>query len=175
MKTIILSSDTIRLEVQIRNRIVIFMLGMVVSGLTALPIEWELRNLYHWLAQRDYDNAFTQWIELAYNGVRETNLTYPFMAYGTDWLAFAHVIIAIAFIGPLSDPVRNQWVIQFGIIACLAIFPFAFIAGYARGIPFFWRLIDCAFGILGGLLLLNCYAKIKLLEKSKHQDYEYNS
>jgi len=37
---------------------------------------------------------------------------YPFIAYGTDWLAFAHFVIAIAFIGPWRDPVRNVWVVE---------------------------------------------------------------
>jgi hypothetical protein len=29
---------------------------------------------------------------------------YPFLAYGTDWLAFAHIVIAVFFIGPLVKP-----------------------------------------------------------------------
>jgi hypothetical protein len=33
-------------------------------------------------------------------------------------IAFAHLAIAIAFIGPYIDPVRNKWVITFGLIAC---------------------------------------------------------
>jgi hypothetical protein len=71
------------------------------------------------------------------------------MAYGTDWLAFAHIVIAVAFIGPLRDPVRNIWVIEFGMIACALVIPLALIFGPLRGIPFFWRLIDCSFGIIG--------------------------
>jgi hypothetical protein len=38
----------------------------------------------------------------------------PFLAYGTDWLAFAHLAIAVVFIGPWINPVRSQWVITFG-------------------------------------------------------------
>ncbi|SCF41963.1 hypothetical protein [Micromonospora mirobrigensis] len=34
------------------------------------------------------------------------------MLYGTDWLAFAHLVLAVAFWGPLRDPVRNVWVVQ---------------------------------------------------------------
>jgi hypothetical protein len=87
------------------------------------------------------------------------------MAYGTDWLAFAHLVIAVAFIGPLRDPVRNIWVIEFGLIACVAVFPLAFIAGSVRGIPFYWQLIDCSFGVGGGALLWICYGKVRSLEK----------
>jgi hypothetical protein len=71
------------------------------------------------------------------------------MLYGTDWLAFAHVVIAIAFIGPLRDPVRNRWVIEFGMIACILIIPWGIIFGSIRGIPSFWSVIDFSFGILG--------------------------
>jgi hypothetical protein len=40
-------------------------------------------------------------------------------------------------------------VIEFGVIACILIIPFAMIAGHFRGMPFWWRLIDCSFGIIG--------------------------
>jgi hypothetical protein len=33
------------------------------------------------------------------------------------------------------------------MIACVLVIPFALIVGGFRGIPFFWRLIDCSFGI----------------------------
>jgi hypothetical protein len=32
---------------------------------------------------------------------------HPWLAYGTDWLAFAHIVIAVFFIGPFVDPVQN--------------------------------------------------------------------
>ena len=32
------------------------------------------------------------------------------------WLAFAHIVIAIAFVGPPRDPVRNVWVIELALI-----------------------------------------------------------
>lgn len=156
-----------KLESQIRLRIVLFITGLIFSGLTAFPIEWELRQAHHWIVRNQWDNAFTQWIELAYQGIAGTNVKYPFISYGSDWLGFAHLTIAVAFIGPLRDPVRNRWVIEFGIISCLAIFPFAFAAGSIREIPVFWRFIDCTFGIVGGLILRSCYIKIKVLEKIK--------
>jgi hypothetical protein len=93
------------------------------------------------------------------------NQRYPFLAYGYDWLAFAHLVIAVAFVGPLKDPVRNIWIIEFGMIACLMIFPLALIAGWVRQIPFYWQLIDCSFGVIGLLPLKICYNKIKQLEK----------
>jgi len=34
-----------------------------------------------------------------------------------------------------------------------------------RGIPLFWRLIDCSFGIIAITVLLPCYRMIKKLER----------
>ena len=73
-------------------------------------------------------------------------------------------MLAILFIGPLRDPIRNKWVIEFGMIACLLIIPYAFIAGYFRGIPFLWTLIDCSFGIIGLIPLGICNTNICKLE-----------
>ena len=68
-------------------------------------------------------------------------------------MAALMLVIAAAFWGPWKDPVRNLWVIHFGMIACLGILPLAFICGPIRGIPFYWTLIDCAFGCFGILPL----------------------
>ena len=106
-----------------------------------------------------------EWIEKVYLAVANMNSRYPFLAYGYDWLAFAHFVLCILFFGPLKDPVRNKWVIEFGMIACLLIPPFAFIAGHFRGIPVGWRLIDCSFGLLGLIPLSICLSKIHQLEK----------
>ncbi|MGC2162938.1 MAG: hypothetical protein WA634_13565 [Silvibacterium sp.] len=89
------------------------------------------------------------------------------MSYGTDWLAFAHLAIAIAFIGPYIDPVRNKWVITFGLIACGGVIPLALIAGHIRGIPLAWRLIDCSFGVFGSIPLLLCRRLIINLEQEE--------
>jgi hypothetical protein len=106
------------------------------------------------------------WIERVYQALSDTNARYPFLAYGTDWLAFAHLVIAVAFIGPYIDPVRNKWIITFGLIACAGVIPLALIAGPIRGIPFPWRLIDCSFGILGCIPLLRCRRLILDLERN---------
>ena len=90
-----------------------------------------------------------------------------FLAYGTDWLAFAHLVIAVAFVGPLRDPERNAWVVTFGLIACAAVVPLALIAGAVRGIPPYWRVIDCAFGVAGAALLWPCHLAIRELERQR--------
>src|SRR5687767_1479522 len=133
--------------VRIRAWIIFFIVLLVLSGITAFPLVTELALL------SDHSSALPapvqDWITNVYTAVTNTNAQYPYLSYGTDWLAFAHLLIAVAFIGPLRDPVRNIWVIQVGMIACIMVFPLAFIAGAVRGIPFYWQLIDCSFGIFG--------------------------
>jgi hypothetical protein len=158
--------NTYRLQRQIRNLILIVIAGLILSGLTAFPIQWQLSIAYEWIQSHHLDNDLTKWIAFVHQGVTETYAKYPFIGYGTDWLAFAHLVIAVAFIGPLRDPVKNVWVIEFGMIACVAIFPLAFIAGPIRGIPFYWQLIDCSFGLIGGLVLWLCHRKIKSVAKN---------
>ena len=97
-----------------------------------------------------------------------TNDRYPFLAYGTDWLGFAHLVIAAAFIGPWIDPVRNKWVLKFGLIACASVIPLALVAGHLRGIPFCWRTLDCSFGVIGAIPLLVCSRSVALLEKFRN-------
>ena len=90
---------------------------------------------------------------------RDSKFAYrdqPFIAYGTDWLAFGHIIIAMFFIGPWVRPRGNEWVLKVGIVACALVFPLALVCGPLRGIPFYWRLIDCSFGLLGAIPLLYC-------------------
>ncbi len=141
---------------KIRVVLALFLAGLVLSGLTAFPIETGLRWLASVLpvAEQQPPSALTAWILEVRDAVIDTNARYPFLAYGTDWLAFAHLVIAVAFIGPLRDPVRNMWVVDFGLIACAGVIPMALIAGHVRGIPLWWRLIDCSFGVFGAIPLL---------------------
>lgn len=73
-------------------------------------------------------------------------------------------MIAVAFYGPYRDPVRNIWVVEFGMIACAGIVPLALICGPIRGIPFWWSVIDMAFGVFGVLPLYVVRRRIKRLE-----------
>ena len=144
-----------KLTARIRLHVWIIIIGLALSGITAFPIQSELAVLVHHAGNSP--GMVNQWLLHVYLAVSEANTTYPFLSYGTDWLAFAHLVLAILFIGPLINPVKNVWVVQFGIIAAVLIFPLAFIAGSIRGIPLFWRLIDCSFGIVALIVLLPCY------------------
>jgi hypothetical protein len=154
---------------RVRALLMIFIIALVLSGLTAFPLETELRWIVDVLGggkptELSPNSGLVRWLISVRDALVDTNTRYPFLAYGTDWLAFAHLAIAIAFIGPLRDPVRNRWVVTFGLIACAAVVPLALLAGALRGIPFFWRLIDCAFGLGGIALLSPCLRAIDELE-----------
>ena len=151
-----------QLRKKIRIWIMFFIIALVLSGITAFPIEMQLKLAVKYLT---FLPAFLYaWINEVYIGINSTNANFPFLAYGTDWLAFAHIVIAVAFVGPLKDPVKNIWVIQFGMIACVMVIPLALIAGAIRDIPFFWRMIDCSFGVFGIIPLYIVYKYIKKLE-----------
>lgn len=147
--------------------ITLFIAALFLSGLTAIPLEKEASFL---LKMFENSGTISNWLQKIYDGIHSNNQQYPFLAYGYDWLAFAHFVLAILFIGPLKDPVKNKWVIEFGMIACALLIPFALVAGYFRGIPFWWRLIDCSFGVLGMIVLGICLQKIRILEKLFHQN-----
>jgi hypothetical protein len=157
-----MKSDCKRLKRNIRLLIIIFIVSLALSGITAFPIESELTIAMNHITL--FPDFVQNWLKTVYKGVSQTNANYSFISYGTDWLAFAHIVIAVAFIGPLKDPVKNIWVIEFGMIACVMIFPLALIAGPIRGIPFYWQIIDCSFGIIGIIPLYICYKSIKRLE-----------
>jgi hypothetical protein len=146
------------------------MAGLVLSGLTAFPLLRELSLLCGWLGISDpaaYEtlSGFRAWTAFVFFGLQKTYAACPFVGYGTDWLAFGHFIIALFFIGPFRDPIRNAWVLRCGVIACAAVIPLALICGHIRQIPLAWRLLDCSFGIVGAIPLLYCLYLTKKLPR----------
>lgn len=139
----------------IRWLIGIFIFGLIASGVTAFPLEWELGLLTHWFGAslQAPEGGLPWWLARVQQGLVETYQAHPFMAYGTDWLAFGHIVIALFFIGPWRDPVANAWVLRIGLIACSSVIPLALICGPIRGIPLYWRLLDCSFGFFGSIPL----------------------
>lgn len=146
----------------------LFIVGLLISGATAIPLRTELNTIGGLLpdAQHDRVSPFTLWILKIKGALNDTYSNYPFMAYGTDWLAFGHFAIAIAFVGALREPVRNRWLYLFGMIACVLVIPYAMICGAVRGIPFYWRLIDCSFGVIGFVPLWFCWRWTGELERA---------
>ena len=152
----------------------LFIIGLVVSGVTAFPLLLELKMLSQMLGVGDASNpegyrGLTFWILSVRHGLEQMYADYPWIAYGTDWLAFAHLIIAAFFIGPLIHPMTSRPTLYTGIFACLAVIPLALICGPIRGIPFYWRLIDCSFGVFGVLPLIYCLKLVKKMEAEATQ------
>jgi len=157
--------DRVHLQ-RIRLLLGVFVLGLVASGVTAIPLTWEMGVLERWVGNcallAQTAPGLVSWISRVNEGVQNAYGQYPFLAYGTDWLAFGHVAIAVAFLGPLRDPIRNLWVIEFGMIACVLVLPWALLFGPLRGIPPGWTLIDMSFGVLGFIPLW--FARRTILE-----------
>lgn len=138
----------------------VVIVGLVLSGATAFPLLIELDWLAGQLGPPDAQgtgamHALQDWITRVRDGLADMYAAYPWIAYGTDWLAFGHLVIALFFVGPLLHPTRDhRSTLLAGIAACIGVIPLAFIAGQVRGIPWGWRLIDCAFGVIGIVPLL---------------------
>ncbi len=150
----------------------LFIVGLVLSGVTAFPLLLELKIFVRLLGvgAADSPNGYsgvTFWILTVRHGLEQTYAQYPWVAYGTDWLAFGHIVIAMFFIAPLINPLSGRATIYTGIVACIGVIPLAMICGPIRGIPIYWRLIDCSFGVLGILPLIYCLRLIQQIESTQ--------
>jgi len=139
----------------------LFIVGLILSGITAFPLLSEMRLLASGLGianAADYAQltGLQHWIARVLFALEQNQAQFPFLAYGTDWLAFGHLCIAVFFIRPFFRPLESDWVLKCGLVCCCAVIPTAIIAGEVRGIPLYWRLIDSSFGVLGALPLLYC-------------------
>lgn len=142
----------------IRLHLAGFMALLLLSGITAFPLLTEIDFLF--LHRNVFPSFLTGWIEQLYGNIHQTPAV---MLYGTDWLAFAHIIISLFFIPVYINPVQYKANLLVGMTACLLVFPLAFICGPVRGIPFFHQLIDCSFGVFGFLYLYYILKKINRL------------
>jgi len=153
-----------------------FMIALVLSGLTAFPLERELKMVCSarglgQLHPSDVHNGLDSWLLTVRDGLGEVYPKYPWIAYGTDWLAFAHIVMAVFFIGAYVNPVRNVWVLQAGLAACVLVVLLALVCGPIRHIPLGWRLIDCSFGVVGAVPLWLCLRWARELERSGYNQH----
>jgi hypothetical protein len=166
-----ISGEAARRLRRIRWLLAGFIVGLVLSGLTAFPLLTEVTLVARFLridpaVGPDAYSGLQYWIALVRHGLAVQYAQYPYLAYGTDWLAFAHVVIALFFVGPLLDPVRNVWCLRAGMAACVLVLPLALVCGPIRGIPFGWRLIDCSFGVVGIVPLWIAFRDATWLERA---------
>ena len=85
------------MEVELlRRRVTIllwlFIAALVLSGVTAFPLKWELDILNSAIGSGTFVESvwpgLAYWISFVHQGLTETYQAYPFIAYGTDWLGF---------------------------------------------------------------------------------------
>lgn len=139
----------------IRVHLILFISLLAISGLTAFPIETEINFMMRHI--NSFPIFFQDWIKSLYSDIHNTPAV---MFYGTDWLAFAHIIISLFFIPVYLNPKKYKINLKVGIAACFLIFPLAFICGPIRSIPFFHQIIDCSFGVFGSAYLYFILRKI---------------
>jgi len=150
----------------------LFIIGLVLSGATAIPLPSEVDRLVELTGAAQLVDTPAQtgapgwalWLVRVQWALGEAAQRAPFVFYAADWLAFGHFAIALAFVGALRDPVRNRWLFSFGMIACALVVPYAFVFGAIRGIPLWWRLIDCSFGVFGIIPVWLCRRWVSELE-----------
>ncbi len=150
-----------------------FIVGLILSGVTAFPLVHEAAFVVRVSHHSDIDHNFPAlyaWLDRVAEALADNAGRYPFLAYGTDWLAFGHLVIATFFIPAYCNPIRNKAVIDCGLVACAGVLLLALIAGPVRGIPIYWRLIDSSFGIAGCWPLMMARRHIRALESSDAAD-----
>ncbi|NQT37725.1 MAG: hypothetical protein HQ581_09565, partial [Planctomycetes bacterium] len=132
--------------------IVVF--GLLVSGITVWPAVGELKMAVGLVwGDAEPTGDLHRFVLRAVEGLETVEADYPFMLYAHDWLAFAHIVLAILFAGAIRDPVRNVWIVQCGLVICLLVPVLAGICIPIRGLPMVWFWIDCAFAPAAALPL----------------------
>jgi hypothetical protein len=95
-------------EIILRRRLKLltwfFIVGLVISGATAIPLKWELDLMTDWLGLTGQTSAtatteLSRWLLMVREALHDVTAKHPQLFLGTDWLAFGHFVIAIAFIG----------------------------------------------------------------------------
>ena len=100
-------SEIERLQKRIRVFLWIFIVGLVLSGVTAFPLVAELNLLAGWFGESGDPARYTgiaHWIATVHSALNDADFRYPFLFYGTDWLAFGHLIIALFLLDRFVTP-----------------------------------------------------------------------
>jgi hypothetical protein len=140
--------------------------GLFLSGVTIWPAITELKTAVRLLwGDAPATGELHTFLLKAIEGLETANTRYPFMLYAHDWLAFAHIMLAVLFTGAIRDPVRNKWVPEAGLLMCLSVPVLAGICIPLRGLPIWWFWIDFAFAPGAALPLWIALRDVKRVEK----------
>ncbi len=165
-----MKSNRHKLLLRYRLSLGFFIFGLLVSGLRAFALEIETAILKRFLPLKPPIDPTSilfplrAFIYHVHYAIHDTYARFPILGYGTDWLGFGHFVIAAFFLLPFANPVRYRAILYVGLIACTGVIVVALICGPIRGIPFFWTLIDCSFGIIGAIPLLYCLRLTKKID-----------
>ena len=150
-----------------RAKLMLFIVafGLFVAGVTIWPAIAELKAVVRLIwGNSTPSGELHAFLLKAIEGLEATNANYPFMLYAHDWLAFAHIMLAVMFAGAARDPVRNKWIVQCGLIMCVCVPILAGICILIRELPSWWFWIDFAFAPGAALPLWIAYRDIRAIE-----------
>jgi hypothetical protein len=140
--------------------------GLFLSGVTVWPVAPELRMGVRMVwGDREASGALHLFVLRVLEALDFVGDRYPFLFYGYDWLAFAHVVLAILFAGAMRDPVRNIWIVQCGLIMCALVPVLAGVCIPLRGLPLVWFWFDSAFAVGAALPLGIAWYDIRRAER----------
>ena len=144
--------------------------GLLVSGVTVWPAVPELKMAVRLVwGDSEPTGALHVFVLRVIEGLESVQASYHFLLYGYDWLAFAHIVLAILFAGAIRDPVRNVWIVQCGLIMCALIPVLAGICIPLRGLPSYWFWIDSAFAPAAALPLWIALRDIRRAEAASKE------
>jgi hypothetical protein len=73
--------------------------SLVLSGLSAIPLVWGVDFVVDILEEIEFHSQVFSLMKQVQNVLIFNAEHFPFMAYGKDWLAFAHFLFALLFVG----------------------------------------------------------------------------
>lgn len=151
-----------------RVMLAIVSFGLFLAGVTIWPATWELKTFVELVwGNSEPTGTLHRFIVETIVALEMLGADYPFLLYGYDWLAFAHIVLAILFAGAIRDPVRNLWVIQFGLICCILVPVLAAVFVPIRGLPSMWFWVDFAFAPGAALPLLVALRDVRRIERQR--------
>jgi hypothetical protein len=144
--------------------------GLLVSGITVWPAVPELKLVVRFLwGDAEPTGVLHAFVLRVIEGLQAVQSDYRFLLYAHDWLAFAHIVLAILFAGAIRDPVRNVWIVQCGLIMCALVPILAGVCIPIRGLPWQWFWIDAAFAPASGIPLWIALKEIRRAEAAQSE------
>ena len=143
---------------RIRIVVALFVVGLIASGVTAIPLKWEIDTLASMMgiapgAAPQSLAGLDRWIALVRQGLHETDAEVPVhrVRYGLAGVRAHHDRRGVRRAPAGPGPQRVGHHVRTDRLRVRD--PDGDDLRWPAGIPFNWRLIDCAFGIAGALPL----------------------